>query len=111
MIKIIPGYSNWEIVLLIIINKVTIGKNRRFNRSDIITSDNIKFAETLTSALGHKEKPEHPEETIQRTMQNLRDKGYVYFLGGGEYRLTDDGIEATEAMGQRYSYDSIMKGI
>ena len=106
--KIIPGYSNWEIVTFIIIDKLIVGNNRYFSRSEIMTMDNIKLAEILTAALGHKIKPKHPEETIQRTLQNLRDKGFIDFLGNGEYKLTDTGFETTKIMGQKYPYNQLM---
>ncbi len=42
---------------------------------------------------GHKKMPKHPEETLQRTMQNMRDKNWIKFLGKGEYELTDEGYK------------------
>lgn len=107
--KIFRGHSNWEIVTFIIIDKLIVGNNRYFSRSEIMTMDNIKLAEILTAALGHKIKPKHPEETLQRTLQNLRDKGFIDFLGGGEYKLTDKGFEKAKMMGQKYPYNQLME--
>ena len=111
MIKLISGYSNWEIIAFIIINKLLVGSNRFFTRSELMSTDNLKLAEILTAALGHKERPEHPEETLQRTLQNLRDKGYIKFLGRGEYNLSDTGFESAKVIGERYPYDALMKAI
>ena len=109
IIKIIPGYSNWELIAYIIINKLIVSNNRCFMRSEIMTMDNLKLAEMLTAALGHKIKPKHSEETMQRTLQNLRDKGCINFLGAGEYKLTDTGFEAVKIVGEKYPYDQLMK--
>ena len=109
--KIIRGYSNWEIVAFIIIDKLIVGNNRHFRRSEIMTMDNLRLAEILTAALGHKRKPKHPEETLQKTLQNLRDKGFIDFLGNGEYKLTDTGFETAKMMGQKYPYNQLMKEV
>ena len=109
--KIIKGYSNWEIVAFIIISKLIVGNNRYFRRSEIMTTDNIKVAEMLTAALGHKRKPRHPEETLQRTLQNMRDKGFIKFLDRGEYELTDDGFNSMRKIAEKYPYDQLMKAV
>jgi len=31
------------------------------------------------------------EETIQKTLQNMRDKNWITFLGQGDYKITDEG--------------------
>ena len=107
--KIIPGYSNWEIIVFIIISKLIVGNNLYFRRSEIMTSDNIKLAEMLSTALGHKIKPRHPEETMQRTLQNMRDKAFIKFLGRGEYQLTNDGFNSMRIIAEKYPYDQLMK--
>jgi len=109
--KIIPGYSNWELIAFIIINKLIVGNNRYFRRSEIMTMDNLRLAEILTAALGHKKKPKHPEETLQRTLQNLRNKGFIDFLGNGEYKLTDTGFETAKIIGQKYPYNQLMEAV
>jgi Mn-dependent DtxR family transcriptional regulator len=55
--------------------------------------ENLDKAVNWLQHLNHKKYPQHPEETLQRTIQNLRDKGYIIFHGQGEYELTDSGIE------------------
>jgi predicted transcriptional regulator len=42
--------------------------------------------------LGHKERPEQPAATLDRTIQNLRNKGYIEFIARGEYKLTEKGF-------------------
>ena len=111
MKKLIPGISNWQLIVFIIIKKLMVGNNRRISRSELFSSDNIDFAVTLTELLGHKEKPKHPSETLQRTLQNLRDEGYIDFLGSGEYKLTDSGVETAENIGKVIRYDAINKVI
>ena len=78
--KIIKGYSNWEIVAFIIIAKLIVGNNRYFSRPEIMTMENLKLAEIITASLGHKKKPQHSEKSFQRTLQNMRDKGFIEFL-------------------------------
>lgn len=109
--KIIPGYSNWELIAFIIISKLIVGNNPYFRRSEIMTIENLKLAEILTAALGHKKKPRHPEETLQHTLQKMRDKGFMEFLGSGEYKLTDDGFKTTRIIGEKYSYNQLMKAV
>lgn len=107
MKKLIQGVSNWQLIALMIINKVKVGNNRRMSRTEIFSSENLYFAVRFTELLGHKNKPKHPEETLQRTLQNLRDKGYIDFLGDGEYRLTEKGVEAANVIGEKYPYDAL----
>jgi Dam-replacing HTH domain len=107
--KIIPGYSNWEIIVFIIISKLIVGNNRYFRRSEIMTTDNIKLAEMISAALGHKIKPRHPEETLQRNLQNMRDKGFIKFLGSGEYKLTNEGFNSMKIIAEKFPYNQLMK--
>jgi len=74
---------------------------------------NIDIALNWLDAFGHKKLPKTPEETLQRTIQDLRDRGYILFLGNGEYKLTkkglntlDQGIKFFEiiAAGRRHKY-------
>ena len=109
--KIMAGYRNWEVIVFIIIGKLIIGNNRHFRRSEIITTDNIKLAEMISAAAGHKIKPRHPEETIQNTLNNLRVKGLIKFLGSGEYQLTDDGFYSMKIIAEKYPYDQLMKTV
>ena len=85
---ILAGNSNWETIAFILINRV-VGRNSLFNRMQLIK--NIDTVVSLSALLGHKKNPDHPEETLQRTLQNMRDKGFIDFLGAGEYKLTPAG--------------------
>lgn len=66
----------------------------------------IDWAVKLLGVLGHKERPEQPEATLRRTIQNLRDKGYIEFLGRGEYKLTENGLKRMEE-----EYERTMKAL
>ena len=85
----LTGRSNWETIAFLIMNKITNGNQIVFYRKNLMS--NIDFAINFSPILGHKKNPEHPEETLQRTIQNLRDKGYIEFLGNGKYKLSMDG--------------------
>ena len=87
----LTGRSNWETLAFLIVNKITNGDHIVFNRTNLMS--NIDFAINILPILGHKNKPEHPEETLQRTIQNLRDKGFIEFLGNGKYKLSEDGYK------------------
>ena len=90
---IIKGISNWEIIAFVLINRLLVGNNPYFSRSEFMTQKNLDFAVKLTRVLNHKENPQHPDKTLQRTIQNLRDQGYIEFLGKGEYKLSKDGVK------------------
>jgi hypothetical protein len=108
-LKTDAGVPNWELCAWVIINKLLVGKNRRFSRSEFMTLENLSLMEFVTSkALQHKRNPQHVMETLQRTIQNMRDKGHIDFLGQGEYRLTDAGVKKAEEMRSKYSYDKWM---
>lgn len=83
--------SHWETIAFFLINKVTNGQNKIFYRSKLMSPDNLNFAVELLKLADHKEKPVAPEQTLQKTIQNLRDKGYIDFLRRGEYKLTING--------------------
>lgn len=91
--KAIITSSNWETIAFILIDKVLVLNNPHFTRTQIMSSDNMDSAITISKILGHKKRPTHPEETLQKTIQNLRDKGYIEFFGQGEYKLTEDGFK------------------
>ena len=84
----LTGRSNWETIAFLIINKITNGNQNVFYRTSLMS--NIDLAIDFSHILGHKKNPEHPEETLQKTIQNLRDKGFIEFLGNGEYILSKD---------------------
>ena len=88
----ITGRSNWENIAFYFIEKYVTSDSNIVYRQDIFSdSDLYFFSEQFAPLFLHKKKPRHPEETLQRTLQNLRDKGYLDFLGQGEYRLTEEG--------------------
>lgn len=83
--------SNWEFIVWYLIDQcVRDEKDRRFTRVQVMRK-NYKEVYLILIALGHKKRPEHPEETIQKTLQNMRDKHWVKFLGQGDYELTEEG--------------------
>ena len=82
--------SNWEFVVWCLINACTSEKDRSFARTQILRRNYDKIYDVLI-LLGHKKRPQHMEETIQKTLQNMRDKDWILFLGQGDYRLTDEG--------------------
>jgi hypothetical protein len=86
-----PGVrSNWEFVAWYLIQPSISETSRRFSRTQILRRDYEQVYNMLV-ILGHKKRPEHMEETIQKTLQNMRDKNWISFLGQGDYRLTDQG--------------------
>jgi hypothetical protein len=86
----LTGRSNWKTIVFLIINKITNGNQIVFYRTSLMS--NIDLAIDISHILGHKKNPEHPEETLQKAIQNLRDKGFIEFLGNGKYILSKDGI-------------------
>ncbi|MCF6247205.1 MAG: hypothetical protein L3J69_07565 [Desulfobacula sp.] len=85
--------SNWETIAFLLIYDFLKTTGKYFVRSELMRMENIDKAVNWLKHLNHKKHPEHPEETLQRTIQNLRDKGYIIFHGQGEYELTQPGIK------------------
>jgi hypothetical protein len=90
----LPVKSNWEFVAFYLIELFVDVVNRQFQRTQIINDRNLKeVLFLLENVLEHKRHPEHPDKTLQRTLQNMRDKGWIDFLTNqGDYRLTDAGF-------------------
>jgi hypothetical protein len=103
--------SRWEVIAFIIFNKLLVGKNKTVSRSEIMAADNITLAVALTEALGLKKDPKHPEATLQRTIQNLREKKLIDFLTPGEWRLTEEGFGMAKTIGREYDYDTLLKAV
>jgi len=82
--------SNWEFVVWYLINECTSERDRSFSRSEILKKNYDEVYDILV-LLGHKKRPQHMEETIQKTLQNMRDKNWIIFLGQGDYKLTSEG--------------------
>jgi hypothetical protein len=91
----LPVKSNWEFVAFYLIEPLAGGAKRQFRRTQIINDKNLKeVLFLLENVLKHKKQPEHPEETLQSTLQNMRDKGWIDFeTYQGDYKLTDAGYE------------------
>ena len=102
-IKLI-GASNWETIAFLRIRTI-LGANSPYFSATRFMED-IDWAVKLLRLLGHKERPEQPEATLLRTIQNLRDKGYIEFLGRGQYKLTENGLKRTEE-----EYERTMKAL
>jgi hypothetical protein len=90
MEKLYGVKSNWEFVVWYLIDPCITERDRNFTRAQIMRR-NYEEVYDLLKFLGHKKHPAHPEETIQKTLQNMRDKNWIVFLGQGEYRLTNEG--------------------
>jgi len=89
----IAGSSNWVTMVFLLIYKQTCeGKVSQFSRTQLLNPSNIKLITDFSILIGHKHSPEHIEETIQRTLQDLRDEGSIIFWGNGEYEITSQGI-------------------
>jgi hypothetical protein len=84
--------SNWQIIIFALILRVTRAKGPRFYRTELLSTTNVDLAVNWSRKLGHKKDPQHPEETMQRTLQTMRDLKYLRFLDRGIYELTDIGI-------------------
>ena len=96
----LPGVrSNWEVVVFFLIQPLITEARNRFSRSKILSGGYDEIYKILV-ILGHKKKPTSMEQTIQKTLQTMRDKGWVSFLGSysGEYELTDKGYEELERL-------------
>lgn|GEM_PF-4239044 len=107
------GLSNWEGVAFMLTQKATAGKFPTFIRSEFMSTNNLKFAINLLQVVGHKHRPTQPEATLQRTIQNLRDHGYITFYGNGEYELTQEGINVFNAVREKFKiekfWDDVLK--
>lgn len=104
MIKFSGVTSNWEFVAWFLIDPCVTEKDRSFTRAQIMRSDYEEIYDLLIM-LGHKKCPQHPEETIQKTLQNMRDKGWITFIGQGDYRLTIEGYD--QLLNQRENIDKV----
>lgn len=109
MDKMTPVVPNWEAFAFIILDHLATTENHVISRSEIMTIQNLTLAEKITKALGHKSNPKHPDKTLQRTLQNMRDKGYIDFIDRGEYKLTEKGAEIARVMGERFPYDLFVR--
>jgi DNA-binding PadR family transcriptional regulator len=107
MIKFSGVTSNWEFVAWFLIDPCVTEKDRSFTRAQIMRSDYEEIYDLLI-ILGHKKHPQHPEETIQKTLQNMRDKGWITFIGQGDYRLTTEGYD--QLLNQKENIDK-MRGL
>jgi len=84
--------SNLETVAFILIYQITGHAGKLFTRIQFMSSQNMKMANDWLVKLNHKKEPEHLEESLQGTLQNLRDKGFIIFHGAGNYELTRTGV-------------------
>lgn len=97
--------SNWETVAFLIIHKFLRVTGKKFYRIELMRAENIDNAVDWLKQLNHKKYPKHPEETLQRTIQNLRDKGFIVFHGQGEYELTKAGVEECRRVASEFGQD------
>jgi predicted transcriptional regulator len=92
MPKLFGRKSNWEFVVWYLVDPYVTEKHREFTRSEIL-QENYEEIYQLLKVVGHKKRPEHIEQTIQKTLQNMRDKNWILFFGQGDYKLTDEGYK------------------
>jgi hypothetical protein len=102
--KINPVGGNWETIAFILIREILVCNNPYFSRSELMSTEHLNFSVSLSSVMGHKDKPQHPENTLQRTIQNMRDKRFIIFHGNGEYELTKLGYDIMEKRAGRFPY-------
>ena len=100
----LTGTSNWETIAFLSIRHI-LGANRPYFSATTLMKD-IDADVKVLAGLRHKERPQQPEATLRRTLQNLRDKGYIEFLGRGEYKLTENGLKRMEE-----EYEKTMKAL
>jgi predicted transcriptional regulator len=109
MLKLFGGKSNWEFVVWYLIDSCVTEKHRYFTRSEIIQKDkDYEGIYKILEICGHKKGPQHMEQTIQKTLQNMRDKNWIKSLGRGDYEVTNDGYK--ELVAQKNNID-IMRNI
>jgi hypothetical protein len=72
--------SNWEFVAFYLIEPFITERNRQFKRTQVVNERTLGNALLFLDVLGHKKQPEHPEKTLQKTLQNMRDKGWIKFV-------------------------------
>ena len=86
----------WEFAAWYLIDPRITERDRSFTRAEImreITREDFKDLYNLMILSGKKTAPQQMENTLQRTVENMRDKGWIMFLNNyhGDYRLTDKG--------------------
>lgn len=88
-----PKKFGWKGVAFLLISKLTSKSQPHFSRSDLMKPERLDLAVKFLDIFGHKKNPTNSEETLQKTIQNLRDEGHIDFLGNGEYKLSKSGFE------------------
>jgi len=106
MDKLFNVRSNWEFVAWFLIDQCITGRDRSFTRAQIMRRNYDEIYDVLI-ILGHKKRPQHMEETIQKTLQNMRDKNWILFLGQGDYRLTNEGY--SELLSQKENIKRVVE--
>jgi hypothetical protein len=92
-------FTNWEVIALIAIKEILVGTNLTFSRSELMTYSKLENARKFLIFFNYKDDPQQLESTMQRTIQNLRDKKLISFLDNrGEYKLTNDGKAAIDSL-------------
>ena len=77
---------------------------------DLLIANSIQV-DALDRSVGLKKDPKHPEATLQRTIQNLREKKLIDFPTLGEWRLTEEEFEMAKTIGREYDYDTLLKAV
>ncbi|MEI6125086.1 MAG: hypothetical protein WCQ99_00895 [Pseudomonadota bacterium] len=98
---------NWEIAAFYLISCLTNESKRNFTRHQIM--NNIDEIIPMLIGFGHKKKPAHPEETLQKTLQNMRDKRWIEFLERGDYKLTQSGFDKLQELKKDLQLIEVLK--
>lgn len=104
MLKMFGVRSNWEFVAWYLIDSCVSEKHRDFTRAQVMRKNYEEIYQILL-ILGHKKRPQHTEETLQRTLQNMRDKNWIEFMGQGDYKVTESGYQ--ELLSHKQNIDKV----
>jgi len=102
MLRLSNFCNNWEFVAFYYIEPFVTEKQRKFYRTEIMR--NVEEIYQILRNRGHKIRPKNPEETLQRTIQNMRDKGWINFMDRGEYEITDEGYKILLKVKRKIQY-------
>lgn len=97
--------SNWDLFIFTFLREILAGNPKRvFYRKELMSNKYLLKAEEMSKAQGHKKDAQKIEQTMQKTLQTMRDKvdgSWVEFsVGGhrGQYKLTPLGVKTMNAM-------------
>lgn len=94
-VKLFGLKSNWEAVAFYLIDPLVNERRRTFSRTEFLKHNLEMDVMKLLGFMGHKKNQKEIINTLQGTLQKMRNKGWIKFLThyGGEYELTDEGYK------------------